>query len=483
MSISNETSRIKFRILSALIFTIIFAGSWCLSLTAGNLFWLGLARSTYLLHIGIWIGVFLFVFSVLYLARRRSYATEYRFALFFFIISPLHILDYGMRSVFGEVGMWPETILYSWAAVTLLLPFVAAYASLRANVSRPMLKKVIKICAVPCILFVLYALPSDFTVLKVEKTPKPGMKTPFHLIIFDRLSYDYLLKDNRILAEYPNFRSFSNESDVFLNARSGGDSTIKAIPQLLTGIDFELIDRIHTQIQVKKPYSSEKDIISSYETIFSLAHNAGYNIFLRAFALPYLNNFGQHIQSGRVYPFINPWRVGMHSLIWPIISPGGIHNQKIVKSILRDYHKRIQDDSKNTFFYIHWNLPHYPYIFDENGKMLNRFNYTKELITRPHQMLKYQHQLKGTDKIFGSIISSLKNSDSYDESLIIVTSDTNIEGFDLRHIPLFIKRPYQKNSRYVLSHTTFIDIFGYVKNYMQFQKGGNIFNEFSELGL
>ena len=241
---------------------------------------------------------------------------------------------------------------------------------------------------------------------------------------------------------------------------------------MLTGINFASIDNTNTKWFVKIKNSNKMLPLSSYETIFSLAYEAGYNIFFQAFAFPYLDNFENYIQSGRVYPFDRLWRQGMHSLIWPLLSPGGIHNQKTTESILDNYLMRINEDSQNTFFYIHWNIPHDPFVYDANGKKLNRFELTKQLILRGDRLLNYRNQLVGTDVIFGKIIKAIKDNNAYDESLIIVTSDTNILwlDFDMLHIPLFIKHPQQSTSRIINSKVTTFKMKNFLQHFLESRK-------------
>lgn len=472
MSIFNGMSKRKFRIQVSIICTILFAGSWCLSQTPGNLFWLSISRGTYFKHIGIWISIGLLVFVTLHLINRRWAYIENRVILFIFILSTLNILDYGVRSIFGAVSKWPNAILAGWSMITLLLPALAIFLVLKIRVSRKVLEKAIKVCLLPSVLFIYYSVPSEFTILKVEKPLRNGDRPPIHFILFDMLSYDLISINNEILPNYNNFKSFSNVADVYLNAYSPSSTTGQTIPRLLTGNDFEKVGHNFNIWTVQTKNSLKMQIISSYETIFSLADEAGYDVFLRAFALPYLNNFYDHIQSGEVYPFDTLWRGGMHSLIWPTLFPGGIQHQMTTNSILDDYLTRVLKNPRNTFFYTHWNIPHDPFIYDSNGQMMNRFELTKQLISRPDRKLRYRQQLTGTDRILGQLIQAIKDSGTYEKSLIIITSDHNIKGFgfDLKRIPLMIKWPYQKESKKVFSIVTSTDIFRYFKNFIQSQK-------------
>jgi len=459
----------RFRVQLTIISTILLSGSWCLSQKEGNIFWLSLSFRAYLAQIGIWLGIALLIYLALALAAKRSKEAENKMAVFIAIVSLLNLLDYGMRAVFGQVSAWPNEVLFSWAVLTLLLPALAAYVALKARMSRTSIEKAIRIGIIPCILLIYYALPSEFVELRIEKPRRVKNRPPIHLIIFDMLSYDVLFKDIAVKQNYPNFKSFSGEADLFLNCHSPAESTGQVIPRLLTGIDFAEVGHTGIQWLVRIESSTKMVPLSSCEALFSLAYEAGYDVFLRAFAFPYLNNFGKYIQSGRTYPFDRLWRVGMHSLVWPILSPGGIQHQKTVECILRDYLSRLHQDPRNTLFYTHWNIPHDPFIYDGSGKKLSRFELTKQLILRNDRMLNYCNQLVGTDVVFGQLIQAIKDSGSYDKSLIIVTADTNVGGldFDMRHVPLFIKRPNQSDPRIIHSTVTNLKITNYIRHFIR----------------
>jgi len=93
----------------------------------------------------------------------------------------------------------------------------------------------------------------------------------------------------------------------------------------------------------------------------------------------------------------------------------------------------------------------------------------KHMMTRTDRISDYRNQLVGTDRIFGRIIEAMKNNGSYDESLIIVTADTNVKGagFDMRKVPLFIKYPNQSDSRVIRSKAATLDIINHLKRYLQ----------------
>ena len=146
---------------------------------------------------------------------------------------------------------------------------------------------------------------------------------------------------------------------------------------------------------------------------------------------------------------------------------------------------RIRTIPRNTFFYTHWNIPHDPFIYDADGLMFNRIELTKNLITKSDRRLKYQHQLIGTDKILGQLIEALKSSGTYDESLIIVTSDHNITGykFNMKHIPLLIKKPYQKRSKILESEVTTYNLLNFIKYFINEGECKNTILEYSDRKL
>ncbi len=452
----------------ALISTILFAGSWCLSNSTQNFFHLCLSFESYASHVGIWIGVFFVLCLVQLLAFKHSRNTANKLSLSLLILSPLNILDYGMRSIFGVTGSWPKGIVISWGIVTILILITAIVAAWKFTVSEKVIKKAIAVGIFPSLLFLYYGIQTSFLDLTIEKKIVKADKTPVHLMIFDMLSVDFLIMNGAVNDEFPQFKQFSQDCDLHINAYSPGITTGETIPRLLTGIDFKNVTHNKDDPWVVSGHAPSKPRqIADVANIFSIADDANYNVFLQAFAMPYTTAFSKQIQSGQVFPYDSLWKVGLHSLIWPILNPGGLAHQKTADSILSNYKERVISYSSNTFFYSHWNIPHPPYIYDSKGKNLGVWELRKQFVKKQDARTLFRNQLRGTDRIFGELISAMKNRKSYDKSLIIVTADTNVDGFeyDMKRVPILIKKPFQKRSHTINSKVYNINMKEFLKEF------------------
>ncbi len=101
--------------------------------------------------------------------------------------------------------------------------------------------------------------------------------------------------------------------------------------------------------------------------------------------------------------------------------------------------------------------------------MLSRIELIKQMVSTPNREDMYKHQLRGTDAVFGQLIQAMKESGTYDESLVVVTSDHNIAGFgyDMKHVPLLIKRPHQSSARIIHSRVTTLKCADYIRSFIR----------------
>ena len=456
-----------------------------MSNNSDNLFHLCLSLESYLINVGIWVGVFLIIVFALFCAFKHSKKAANKLSLFLIIICPINIFDYGIRSFCGPVGGWPKSLLILWSVFTLTLPLIALFAIIKTKFSDKFFENFIKVSIAPCILLLLYGFQTSFIDSTISKKPVYMDGNPAHLILFDMLSYDLLFQGSQVDQRFLNFKEFSIDCDVFLSAKSPGKTTGQTIPRLFAGSDLISVghDR-DTPWLIKPPGHEDMIDLAEYENILSIFHDANYNIFLQAFAMPYTKAFSRHIQFGKVYPYDTLWRIGFHSLIWPIIYPGGLAHQRTADSILENYKAGIFNNPPNTFYYTHWNIPHPPFIYDSTGGKLSRWELIKRMVRKDNKE-GFLHQLVGTDLVFGEVISAMKQSGKYDKSLIIVIADTNAKGFgfDSQHVPLFIKRPYQSEQRIVYDAVQTIEIKEYLKAFLHEHVGKNFDLEFERLNL
>jgi hypothetical protein len=99
-------------------------------------------------------------------------------------------------------------------------------------------------------------------------------------------------------------------------------------------------------------------------------------------------------------------------------------------------------------------VPHVPYIFTADGGHKDFFAaYEDSDVTGYYDNLAYM------DKKIGEIVATLREADKFEESLIIFTADHSwrfdpdyqkidwwLWGIEKRHVPLFIKLPFQKQA-------------------------------------
>lgn len=102
-------------------------------------------------------------------------------------------------------------------------------------------EKIIRIVPVVCIVIIYHAIPRSFSKNIIENefihSDKPS--TPIHLLIFDGMSHE-VLNDPDLKHLFPNISSFlRNNSFVFEDAYSPGAWTIRSIPKLITGLQYD----------------------------------------------------------------------------------------------------------------------------------------------------------------------------------------------------------------------------------------------------
>lgn len=276
------------------------------------------------------------------------------------------------------------------------------------------------------------------------------------IILFDELSVDYLYSDGLIKSKYPNFKQLSSVSNNYLSAISPGKHTEVAVPGIIMNRHFEKISMesnfIYEFSDNKKHY-----LKIDHNNLFAAAKAFGYKTFVYGPYLPYCQMFEKYLDGGRSFSYYNYGAVDTTFSIlnpikttlcnWPRQKPFGFMKnifisewqKKQTDEVLRLSISRL-DNKGAIFLFSHLFVTHVPFVFNRNGY----YNNNEPFLQDSHN---YLNAMEYADYILGEIIRKMKSNGSYESSELTVLADHNYRimfpGKE-DHIPLIIKRPYQK---------------------------------------
>ena len=293
------------------------------------------------------------------------------------------------------------------------------------------------------LLAVFYAVPRTIFEPIIDKDfVEQDGAPPVHIILFDETSY-YLLFNPELREDFTNIYDFASQSYVFTNAYSPGIETLWSIPKLLTGTDYRQYRESNDNLYISRDSSGTFEKLPVEKSIFKIARDYDYNTVLIGGYIPYCDIFGDYLTYGRQYRN-SPILAGMTP--WPITKILYLNRFKINTFFheFDDYMSVMRKAPVNTMYYVHFLIPHWPYLFDENGVG----DYYWNTLIHSEDYLKqerFEAQTKYCDKKFGEILDEMKSNGTYDQSLVIFISDhAEKDAEDRTRIPLFVKAPYQQ---------------------------------------
>jgi sulfatase-like protein len=262
------------------------------------------------------------------------------------------------------------------------------------------------------------------------------------LVVFDEFGGDILLgPDGRIDAgRFPHFAALAKDGTWFRNAQTRYDSTTKAVPLVLDGI----APRPKTAPTVRDhPHS-----------IFTALGRAGYRI------VP-----SEEATAMCPRRYCRAERAKQPAII-PNLKGGRAERfERFIRSI--------HASRRPTFWMKHALLPHGPWVYLPDGKMMRRPG--PELLPgmqtipgfydtylRHHNEQRQLLQLGFADRLLGRLIARLKSQGIYNDTMIVVTADHGFAwkvGVDTRRsvslsnidelgsVPMIVKRPGQHAGR------------------------------------
>jgi hypothetical protein len=328
-------------------------------------------------------------------------------------------------------------------------------------------------------IFILNALRYQSYASAIGQVPTPSGKsllqgdgrTNVYLFIFDEWSYQRSFKDGELIFLFPHLQQFADQAIAFHSAQAPSSNTDTALPSILCQTRLPFTVR-GTQLGFR---GREFHPVDRAENIFYHAQELGFFTAIIGSGMPFGEMLGTSLDFYRSIPgykWFGSSFFGVakyHLLTAALLLPSPLFRQE--RTLLAHYFfnqfqvycidnthelftQVIRDQILPTFAVFHYMIPHFPYIFTPDGR------HKKFLaVYESNDPSNYYDSLAHLDKKIGEIITTLKETNKFDKSLIIFTTDhgwRNDPGYDKnewwrwgikkRHVPLFIKLPFQKHS-------------------------------------
>lgn len=313
--------------------------------------------------------------------------------------------------------------------------------------------------------------------------------TPVIFVVFDEFPLTSLLTDQGIIDEkmYPNFAHLAQTTDWYRNATTVSSQTGTAIPAIVTGSMpklgslpiardyprnlFTLLAETH-ELNAMGPTAA----LSPKQHIESQSTATRWRSLLSDIWIVYLN-----IILPPEWTTTLPAATGA----WGNFAGGGsssVAESTNPKQEFESFLNSIRPTQKPVLYFLHINLPHSPWHYLPDGKSFSSWgldgmfvrheNWPTEPAAATCAYQRHILQVGFVDTLIGNLISKLIDTKLYDKSLIVITADhgssfrpgdmrrgiTPTNYVDIIHVPLFIKKPFQKEGRLLDWNVESIDI-------------------------
>ncbi|NQX87481.1 MAG: sulfatase-like hydrolase/transferase [Halioglobus sp.] len=352
-----------------------------------------------------------------------------------------------------------------------------------------------------------------FTKIPIAVAKKAHGTTNIVMVVFDELPLVSLMDSNHMIdpIRYPNFSQLAASSTWYRNATTVAAGTLRSLPSILTGNLPTEEHRLPTaEIFPQSLFSflGESHHLNIWESVTSICpsqlcpdrKNSGDSrlislcvdasiIYLHIIApegmtsrLPHINqNWGNFLADGSGGS--NNKSVRKVRWLRDIVGPWQINNDEV--EVFREFVDSIDDGKIPSLHYIHVLLPHAPFKYLPSGKHYRNSLWATTSETGKnargtwvHEWAAARHhqqsllQLGYVDKLLGELVTALKSSGIWDETLLIITSDhgasyrvndrrrtlSATNYMDILPVIMLIKHPNQEAGKVTDSNVETIDI-------------------------
>lgn len=287
----------------------------------------------------------------------------------------------------------------------------------------------------------------------------PNGCAPVLALLFDELSFSYLYDDNGdVRPQFPEIRRLASTATNYLAVAAPGRETLTALPSFLASRHVTEIRVAHTGIfepedGLLQPFSATEP-----EGLFGTARTLGFRTEMAGHYHAYCDLLGELVDACRSLSFYNvsttdegfsPMDPVLTTLVlWPRQFPFGllknppfaVLQRRLVEETVA-FARRPMLADRPVFRFVHFSVPHFPYVFDADG-------YDPPfdpLRTSPDTA--YVEQLQFVDSLVGDLTRQLREQGAYEGATIALLAD---HGFrfggrerDPLKIPFIVKMARQ----------------------------------------
>ena len=322
---------------------------------------------------------------------------------------------------------------------------------------------------------------------------------PVVMVVFDEVPLATLLDDAGQIdaGRFPNFDALRRDATWFRNASAAAELTVIAVPPILTGIPPEanrlpVADDYPANLFTLLAPQYRMHVVESTTGLcpadVCASEHAGVVEWLGAVlpdvAVVYLHTILPEGLTQRLPPVTQNWRdfVSIENWQGTWANWGNSDRPATLETFIEQIGTEPPGD-RPTFHFVHEVFPHEPWVylptgqrFSETGTVAGFSNGHGKWVSEPDAVAfdyrRHLLQVGLADALLGRLITRLRETGVYDEALIIVTADhgasfrpgqsfrqpTAATFADIAAVPLFIKRPHQRDGSVVAANVSTIDI-------------------------
>lgn len=307
-------------------------------------------------------------------------------------------------------------------------------------------------------------------------TPASGDR-PVVVLVFDEWSYQRTFHGQELIPGLNNLRLLAADSAVFHAARSPGLETRTALPKLLYQPDSA-----HARLVVDEQGAfwdlpdGVRIPTAEAPSLIKMFQQRNYETRMLGFYLPYPYLVGETAHRAASYGFVPKGEGVLGRMGAFLLEDVYLHlldplSRRFGPSLFRHFFSKywywmnrdflsqalalLAPGNRRSLVFLHWPLPHGPFIFDADGGYRGPFKSGRT----EGVAIDYHLHLLYLDKIVGSLLAVMREAGTYDEALIIATSDhawredreldmaPRGREAGIAHVPLIVKWPGSRTRR------------------------------------